>query len=136
MDQVEQIIVDNLKAIYVIRLKASMDWENLEWRRKFWALLGVAVIPVLKRLDTEGHAPEIEPKDFVRIGFGIKGVLDMVERDFGRKSMAIVVGCVSEQLGHSLSPLDNSIVKKLVAEGFEIGEIKRAVSYSKNLENI
>ena len=110
-------------------LKASMDWENLEWRRELWAFLGVAVIPVLKQLDTEGHAPDNDPKDFVRIGLCIKKVLDKVERDFGRKSMAMVVCCVSQLLGHSLSPLENSIIKKLVAEGVQIGEIKRVVTY-------
>ena len=124
MEQAKQMFVKDL-------LKASMDWENLEWRRAFWALMGVAVIPVLKRLDTEGRAPNNDPKDFVRIGLGIQKVLDMVERDFGRKSMAMVVCCVSEMLGHSLSPLDYSIIKKLVAEGVEIGEIKRVVSYNK-----
>jgi len=128
--------MEQAKKICVMHLKESMDWENLEWRREFWALMGLAVIPLLQRLDRDGHAPENEPKDFVRIGLCIKKVLDMVERDFGRKSMAMVVGCVSEMLGHSLSPLDNSIVKKLVAEGFEIGKIKSVVSYSKKLEDI
>ena len=125
--------MEQAKPMFVKDLKASIDWENLEWRRAFWALMGVAVIPVLKRLDTEGHAPNNDPKDFVRIGLGIQKVLDMVERDFGRKSMVMVVGCVSQLLGHSLSPLDNSIIKKLVAEGVEIGEIKRVVGYNKKL---
>ena len=128
--------MEQAKKTYVMHLKESMDWENLEWRREFWALMGLAVIPVLKRLDRDGHAPGMEPQDFVRTGLCIKKVLDMVETDFGRKSMAMVVGCVSEMLGHSLSPLDNSIIKKLVAEGFDIGEIKSVVSYSKKLDNI
>ena len=123
--------MEQAKQMCVKDLKASMDWENLEWRREFWAFMGVAVFPVLKQLDTEGHAPDNDPKEYVRIGLCIKKVLDKVERDFGRKSMAMVVCCVSQLLGHSLSPLDNSIIKKLVAEGVQIGEIKKVVTYSK-----
>ena len=126
MEQLRQLTV-----MHVDELKASMDWENPEWRKRFWAFMGLAALPILKRLDEEGRVPNIAPKEPVRIGLSIKKILNMVERDFGRTSMMHVVGCVIEMLGHSLSPLDTSIIKKLVAEGVEIGEIKKVFCYNR-----
>ena len=126
MEQLRQLTV-----MHVDELKASMDWENLELRRRFWAFMGLAALPTLKRLDEEGRVPNLAPKEMVRIGLSIKKILNMVERDFGRTSMKHVVGCVSNMLGHSLSPLDTSIIEKLVAEGVEIEGIRKVVCYSR-----
>jgi hypothetical protein len=97
-----------------------MDWENPEWRNKFWALMAATVFPLLQHLDEAGRMSEATPKKKVKVGQAIKKVLELVERDFGRLSMTHVVGCVSKLMDHVLGPLDAETVEKLEAEGAQL----------------
>ena len=104
---------------HVRELQKNMDWENPEWRNKFWALMAATVFPLLQHLDEAGRMSEATPKKKVKVGQAIKKVLELVERDFGRLSMTRVVGCVSKLMDRVLGPLDPETVKKLEAEGVQ-----------------
>jgi hypothetical protein len=64
---------------HVRELQKNMDWENPEWRNKFWALMAATVLPLLQHLDEAGRMSEATPKKKVKVGQAIKKVLELVE---------------------------------------------------------
>ena len=108
-------------------LQVSMDWENPEWRNKFWTLMSGSAFPILQRLDEAGRVPDATPERKADVGRAIKKVLETIERDFGRTSMSHVVGCVSKLMGRALGPLHCDILEKLEAEGVKLRNITEII---------
>ena len=105
----------------------AVDWENPEWRNKFWTLMSQTAFPLLQRLDEAGRAPDATTERKVDVGKAIKTVLETIERDFGRTSMSHVVGCVSKLMGRALGPLHCDILEKLEAEGMKLRGITEII---------
>ena len=105
----------------------SVDWENPEWRNKFWTVMSGSAFPLLQRLDEAGRAPDATPERKVDVGKAIKTILETIERDFGRTSMSHVVGCVSKLMGRTLGPLHCDILEKLEAEGVKLRNITEII---------
>jgi hypothetical protein len=108
-------------------LQVSMDWENPEWRNKFWAIMSLSAFPILQRLDEAGRVPDATTERKADVGKAIKEVLETIERDFGRTSMSHVVGCVSKLMGRTLGPLHCDILEKLEAEGVKLRNITEII---------
>lgn len=89
------------------------------------------IINTLIKLNKESQKKDIDPNEFGKIGFAITYILNKVEDDFGKDKFLEIFKKTNTQLGHTLGPLNISIIKKLVSLGFEIKQIKRGVKYQK-----
>jgi hypothetical protein len=89
------------------------------------------IIAVLIRLYNEAHVTNCSADEFGERGLAISQILELVERDFGIDYMIKIFIMTSKKIGHTLSPLDLSIVRKLESNGFEINNISKAVEYKK-----
>ena len=83
---------------------------------------------VLIRLDTEARAVEHDLNEYARRGHAIKFILENVKNDFGVEAMSNVVLQTSRMLGHTLNPLDSTILKDLINRRFVITKIQKAIS--------
>jgi CheY-like chemotaxis protein len=66
------------------------------------------------RLDNEAREHKLDSHKCYQRAFAIKVILDNIADDFGNSEMVKLIELVSRLLGHSLGPLHNTIVKKLV----------------------
>lgn len=87
------------------------------------------IIKLLVRIDNVSKKRNVSAEDLSKCGLAIKNILGQVENDFGSEFMLDVFRISSEKLGHTLGPLDISIIKKLMSFGFERKNLKRSLSY-------
>lgn len=90
------------------------------------------IVSVLVRLDSEAKVPGISKEEFGKRGQALTKLLKKVGDDFGQQVMGRLFIDASKQAGHTIGPLDTSIIQKLVELGFKINDIGRGVSYNKN----
>jgi hypothetical protein len=83
------------------------------------------IVSVLIRIDHEGRKPNINAVEFNNCGQAISKLLKRIEDDFGIDFMIEVFIITTKQLNHTLGPLDVSILKKLMLNGFEINSINK-----------
>lgn len=91
------------------------------------------IINALVRLDNDAKQPNTSAEMFGKCGRAILTLLNKVESDFGTGYMINVFINTNKQLGHTLGPLDSSIIKKLLSYGFKIDNIKKVCEYEKNI---
>ncbi len=89
------------------------------------------IITVLVRLDNEAHEKGISPLEYARRGFGITNISNRVINDFGINYYLRILDKTNRKLGHTLGPLDSTIVKQLVKEGCVVSNMRRCVEYAK-----
>ena len=87
------------------------------------------IVSVLIHLDI--REANISAYEFGKRGIAIKNLLNKVEDDFGFEFMIHIFMITSKQLGHTLGPLDISIVEKLTSVGFGIKKVTKVCEYSK-----
>lgn len=63
-------------------------------------------------------------------GQAIKSILNQFESDFGLQAMLGLYVKVCKDLGETLNPVDTSILAKLLANGFKLKGVKKALKYS------
>ena len=90
------------------------------------------IITVLVRLDSEAKKPGTSVEEFGKHAFAITKLLNKVTDDFGDGVMLKLFGAASKQAGHTIGPLEQSIVKKLVGSGLEITKIGKVAYYKRN----
>lgn len=89
------------------------------------------IITVLVKLDNESKEKDISATEFGKRGNAITNLLLQVENDFGIEYMLKIFIIACKKLGHTLGPLDTSVVKKLIENGFIVNKIDKVVSYEK-----
>ena len=89
------------------------------------------VMFVLMRLHKEAREPNISDNEYANRAFAITKLLNRFEDDFGTEAMITIIQKTSEMLGETLGPLDSTIVKKLIAKGWEVTKISKVLEYTK-----
>jgi len=72
-------------------------------------------ITVLINLDTESNQPNITTEEYDKLGTEITKILNKFEEKFGLESMLNLFAFTSKKLGHTLGPLEQSIMDKLTS---------------------
>lgn len=87
---------------------------------------------VLMQLDRESKAPAADKYTYGRCGVHVKSVLEKAEADYGTEYMVGLFAVTCLQLGHTLGPLEVSLLDKLVRNGAKVRQVERAVAYDKD----
>lgn len=90
------------------------------------------IVETLLKLHNESIIPNISAEEFGKRGNAISFLLNKIENDFGIKYMLYIFNITSKKLGHTLSPVDTTIIKKLLENGYEIKNVKKGVTYKKS----
>lgn len=90
------------------------------------------MINVLKKIDKESKQKKDDVQEFNKCGLAIKKILDKIEIDFGTQFMIKIFYITCQELGHTLGPLDSSILQKLIKNGFVIKNINKKSKYCKS----
>ena len=93
------------------------------------------VIKLLMRLDRKSKELNTTAKEIERCAIEIKYILDRFEEDFGYDTMFDVFVKTCEKLGHTLGPLDQLIVQKLMDNGFQLPDTKMFDSNKNQTQN-
>ena len=74
-------------------------------------------INLLVRLSKEAHAHNTDAKRYVIIAKGISEILNTVEKHHGVECLHYVAYAAQLRLGHTLGPLNASVMDKLIKQG-------------------
>ena len=80
-------------------------------------------VNLLTRLSREANDPNIDAKRYKIIAKGISEILATIEKYHGMYYLYYVAHITSLRLGHSLGPLNASVMNKLVNQGCVITKI-------------
>ena len=92
------------------------------------------IISVLVRLDHEAREAKNHPnsaKEIGRRGLAITSLLRKVENEFGSNVMLKLHKDASSKVGHTIGPLDESLVKDMVHMGCSVKKVHGVVQYEK-----
>ena len=88
------------------------------------------IISVLVRLDSEAREAKNHPnsaKEIGRRGAAITGLMRKVENDFGSNVMLKLHKDASSKAGHTIGPLDASLLKDMLNMGCSVKKVHSAV---------
>ena len=88
-------------------------------------------ISVLLRLDSEANQPNITANELGNVGRRITCLLRKFEEDFGTRFMINAFKKANEQAGHTIGPLEDTFVFKLMEMGFTIENVRRVVKFKR-----
>lgn len=86
-------------------------------------------VSVLVQLDRESKDPAADKYTYGRCGVHVKSVLEKAEADYGIEYMVGLFAVTCMRLGHTLGPLEVSLLDKLVKNGAVVRQIERATTY-------
>ena len=92
------------------------------------------IVSVLLRLDHEAREAKNHPnsaKEIGRRGAAITGLLRKVENDFGSNFMLKVHKDASSKAGHTIGPLDASLLKDMMNMGCSVKKVHGVVRCGK-----
>ena len=89
------------------------------------------IIDTLVHIDIEANKKGILRKRYIELGKIISAISNGIIKDYGIYNYMSILQKVQNRLGHSLSPLDISLVQQLEKAGCHISNMTKCVEYAK-----